>query len=240
MFKKQADSIGAFLTKKIFDQAKVVEIIRAKITLYQKSRKIIPHLRIFQSDQPEGIFYAMNESKIENICGRVTKEELEKYKTVYVGEKPDKSYDYDSESNPLDKIVKFLRILKEKNQENYMVFPLAIGLIRLGIVRRILDINVPTGHFVGENHTGKTSAFKDLAKMFPFLEENFSKLRLSLENTNMSIAIMNQNICDNFPVIWSDPSPFYGDKELSKFIDCFHKTSLLLLIWTKHILQQKR
>ena len=95
MFKKQADSIGAFLTKKIFDQAKVVEIIRAKITLYQKSRKIIPHLRIFQSDQPEGIFYAMNESKIENICGRVIKEELEKYKTVYVGENPDKSYDYD-------------------------------------------------------------------------------------------------------------------------------------------------
>ena len=88
MFKKQADSIGAFLTKKIFDQAKVVEIIRAKITLYQKSRKIIPHLRIFQSDQPEGIFYAMNESKIENICGRVIKEELEKYKTVYVGGKP--------------------------------------------------------------------------------------------------------------------------------------------------------
>ena len=68
LFKKQADSIGAFLTKKIFDQAKVVEIIRAKITLYQKSRKkenfmIIPNLRIFQSDQPEGIFYAMNESK---------------------------------------------------------------------------------------------------------------------------------------------------------------------------------
>ena len=100
MFKKQADSIGAFLTKKIFDQAKVVEIIRAKITLYQKSRKkenfmIIPHLRIFQSDQSEGIFYAMNESKMENICGRVIKEELEKYKTVYVRENPDKSYDYD-------------------------------------------------------------------------------------------------------------------------------------------------